>query len=687
VRNITLQYNAQGWLDRGTNPIGGTTVFEYDPSGRITKETRPDAEEVVYTYDAKGNPTSITPPGRPAHVLEYTPVDLLRSYRSPDAGAGAGLTLWAWDADRELTRTTRPEGGGIDRSYDAAGRLSSLTFSGGAVTYGYEAGTGRLGTITGPSGVDLAVAYDGPLLTARTWSGTVAGSVQDTYDNNFWAISQSVNGGSTVAFGYDNEGLLTSAGALVLTRDAQNGLVTGTTLSNVTETWGYNTFGESVSYAAVYQGTGLLGVQYVYDNLGRVVTKTETIEGVARTFGYTYDAVGRLRGVGVDGSTTTYSYDANGNRSSFTGPGGTVNATYDVRDRLLQYGATTYGYSASGERLWKANGGQTTTYTYDVLGNLIQVALPDGTQVAYVLDGLGRRLGKKVGGTVVQGWLYQDDLRPVAELDGAGVLVSRFVYGNRGNVPDYMVKGNATYRIIADHLGSPRLVVNTATGGVEQRMEYDEFGRVTFDDKPGFQPFGFAGGLYDQNTKLVRFGARDYDAEAGRWTTRDPLLFLGDQVNLYVYVGNDPVNLIDPTGLWGWCLWASPKGGIRLPHNLTRMLRAMDRTSRDPGLARGVRQSMEQAVKPAEQAAKAAAETVDKVGKAVQAFKPLVESWAKQYGETYAKGTARRTLPKDVVDALAKELPYLKGLAPPAVPAKEPAGQPGMFIERCEYCS
>jgi RHS repeat-associated protein len=62
-------------------------------------------------------------------------------------------------------------------------------------------------------------------------------------------------------------------------------------------------------------------------------------------------------------------------------------------------------------------------------------------------------------------------------------------------------------------------------------------------------PFGFAGGLYDPDTELVRFGARDYDPETGRWTAKDPIWFAGGDTNLYAYVGNDPVNLIDYSGL------------------------------------------------------------------------------------------------------------------------------------------
>jgi RHS repeat-associated protein len=106
-----------------------------------------------------------------------------------------------------------------------------------------------------------------------------------------------------------------------------------------------------------------------------------------------------------------------------------------------------------------------------------------------------------------------------------------------------------TYRLITDHLGSVRLVVNVADGTVVQRLDYDAFGRVLNDTSPGFQPFGFAGGLYDADTGLVRFGVRDYDAYAGRWTAKDPISFKGGSANLYVYASNDPLNRIDPTGL------------------------------------------------------------------------------------------------------------------------------------------
>jgi len=144
--------------------------------------------------------------------------------------------------------------------------------------------------------------------------------------------------------------------------------------------------------------------------------------------------------------------------------------------------------------------------------------------------------------------LHSSQLRPAAELDGSGAVVARFVYATRINVPDYMVRSGVTYRLLTDHLGSVRLVVDTTTGTVVQRLDYDEFGQITQDTNPGFQPFGFAGGLYDPDTKLTRFGARDYDTFTGRWTTKDPIGFLAGDPNLYRYLASSPVNLVDPTG-------------------------------------------------------------------------------------------------------------------------------------------
>ena len=407
--------------------------------------------------------------------------------------------------------------------------------------------------IAAVGGEGLAFTYDGFLQTGTTWTGTVSGSVSCTYDSNFWVTSTSVNGAHAATFAYDNDGLLTQADDLAIARDASNGFIAGTTAATIADTWTYNGYCEPASYTATGASGDLYAVAYTRDALGRITQKAETIAGDQMTWDYGHDTAGRLTTstLTTPGGIfpTTYTYDANGNRLSKTGQFGTETGAYDAQDRMTAYGDCTYAYTANGELSAKTCGTEVTSYTYDDFGNLTHVTMPDGITIDYVIDARNRRVGKKVNGVLVQGFLYGDQLNPVAELDGSGAVVARFVYGTKPNVPDYMVKGGVTYRYVTDQLGSVRLVVDAATGAVAQRIDYDEYGVVIQRTNPDFQPFGFAGGITDTHTGLVRFGARDYDPASGRWTSEDPVGFNGSLTNFYSYSLFDPVNHADASGL------------------------------------------------------------------------------------------------------------------------------------------
>ena len=157
-----------------------------------------------------------------------------------------------------------------------------------------------------------------------------------------------------------------------------------------------------------------------------------------------------------------------------------------------------------------------TSFTPDVLGRLKSVTLPSAASINYKLDHAGRRAQKLLNGVPVKRLVYEDTFKVAAELNPDGGI-KEYVYATNINSADYMKVETELYRIIKDHLGSPRFVVNARTGVIAQRMDYNEWGRVTLDTNPGFQMFGFAGGLYDQDTKLVKFGARDYDGSTGQW--------------------------------------------------------------------------------------------------------------------------------------------------------------------------
>ena len=125
-------------------------------------------------------------------------------------------------------------------------------------------------------------------------------------------------------------------------------------------------------------------------------------------------------------------------------------------------------------------------------------------------------------------------------------LLQRFEYAD-GRMPVAMTDSNGNrYYLHYDQVGSLRAVSN-AEGDIIKEIAYDSFGNVLLDSNPSFKvPFGFAGGLYDSDTGLTHFGYREYDSFTGKWTAKDPLLFGGGDSNLYGYVLEDPVNLVDP---------------------------------------------------------------------------------------------------------------------------------------------
>ncbi len=349
------------------------------------------------------------------------------------------------------------------------------------------------------------------------------------------------------------------AGTLTLGRSAAHGMVTSLSQGNISESWTYNTFGELATQVSTFSSSPLLSLTYDQasarrDNLGRVATRTEARGGVTTATAYTYDPLGRLYQVRYNGTLVEqYTYDNNGNRLTGLDGGVTSTGTYDAQDRLLTYGDWTFAYTANGELQTKTNTvtGQIWTYEYDVSGNLLAVDLPDGRQISYLHDGRNRRIAKLVDTVVVRRWVYGDQLNPVLELDGTGAPLFRYVYGSMKHSPDYLIDATGVnYRVIRDQLGSPLLIGNTTNSSdVMLNASYSAFGRrMVTSGAPVLPTLGFAGGIYDEDTGLTRFGARDYDPVVGRWTAKDPIRWQGGQSNLFAYAENDPINLQDPDG-------------------------------------------------------------------------------------------------------------------------------------------
>ena len=223
--------------------------------------------------------------------------------------------------------------------------------------------------------------------------------------------------------------------------------------------------------------------------------------------------------------------------------------SYDAANELLNVNAATYTYDLNGNRTQKIDGSTSTAYTYDDENRLVRVEITSGTTtvITYAYDPFGRRIEKNVNGTITR-YLY-DKQAVILEYNQAGTVQTRYTHGPGIDEPLAMEKDSLMYYYHADGLGSIIALTNTS-GGVAQRYNYDAFGNITSGAPTVAQPYTYTAREYDPETGLYFYRARYYDPRAGRFLSRDPIAFAGGDVNLYLYVRSNPVNKIDPTGLY-----------------------------------------------------------------------------------------------------------------------------------------
>ncbi|HRO66098.1 MAG TPA: RHS repeat-associated core domain-containing protein [Pseudobdellovibrionaceae bacterium] len=566
-RVTEYSYDSNGFLSSVKNALNQTTSYGYDSDGNLISETLPDARVIAYSYDGNGKLAGVTPPGKPAHGFFYNAMELLAEYLPPLLGGTPKPTEYVYNNDRELIRVDRPDGTQISYNRNlTTALLDSVSVSSTTLySYGYEPTKGYLSSAAGGYGLSNSLTYNGRLLKTDTLTETSTSDqiskVTWAYDNNFWVTGTSIQGGSATSsvsttFTRDGDGLITSTGDASYRYGVLEPVLEQITMGSLKEGFAYNQLGELKEKEAKYGVTSIVSLSYERDALGRVTEKTEDQGGVSHVYEYIYDSSGRLTEVKKDGvSDSLYTYDDNGNRVGGNVHGLSTTATYDNQDRILTYNGLSFTHNHNGERTSKTVvlTSATTSYGFSPMGQLESVVLPSSDVITYQYDGLGRRISRKLNGTLTQGFVYGSDIQIIADLDpSTGGVRSKYVYVSSQSSPDYMVRGGSAYKFIKDHLGSVLIVQKVSDGSIAQALSYDEFGSVLSDTNPGFQPFGFAGGIYDPDTNLVRFGARDYDAETGRWTTKDPILFGGNDTNLYGYVMSDPINFVDPKGLWSF---------------------------------------------------------------------------------------------------------------------------------------
>jgi RHS repeat-associated protein len=547
-RSVNLTYDAGNRVVSRTDAAGALFEFAHDDTGRLIELLSPGGQRYRFGYDAAGNRTSVVMPNGATHRLEYTATGEEASYAPP----GNPSYATTYDLDRMVDLLTLPGGRSVEVSYDSGGRVAGAGSPEASVLLGYEDATDRVSRLMrspsgGGSAQGLGLSYDGDVLTTISFTGRAEGRFEFAYDLDRSPSSVRLASGAEsfdTSLVRDDDGLLTQEGPYALTRGGPGGAVSRIADGVLDETTGYDGQGRVVRRAVSVNGNALYRIELAYDAAGRVSRKAESAGGADHTLEYAYDADGQLLEARRDGSVAErYTYDANGNRtSSQAGDAPAEEASYDAQDRITAASGDRYEIDADGFLARRA----ADTFRYGTQGELLEATVA-GVTVRYDYDGLGRRVARTDADGTTQ-YLYgnpDDEFQVSAVRDPRGKLV-RLTYDPSGRLYA-LERDGARFYVATDQVGTPRLIAD-ASGRAVDVLEADAFGLPASGGLFGL-PIGFAGGIADPTTGLVRFGNRDYDPATGRWTARDPVRFAGGQANLYAYVGGDPVGRRDPTGL------------------------------------------------------------------------------------------------------------------------------------------
>ena len=547
ARTTRYSYDPNTGEIASTLPDGTTQKTKYDKAGRAVGVSYGDGSTVLADYDAAGRIVQIQPPGGLSFTLGNSPAGRPTAFIPPMVESEGSAETSSYDADGQLTTISGLSSSAINISYDSEGRPSSWTFDQGKRTAFYEAHSGLISEASDPSGVRTSYSYVSNVPTGLKWSGAINGSVAVSLDADGRVARESVNGSSNLDYKYEPAGNLIGVGPLSLIRDPTSGFVTRSVVGVIETRQEYDANNQLIRTTTTGAGKLLQHRLYARDPLGRIKSVAETVgNNKTRTTDYTYDRAGRMAATRVNGAAENYAYDPAGNRIGITRAHQKLGATYDDRDRLVVQGGTKFSWAPNSSLAQRTEPTGTTQFVYDDFGALRRVKLPDGREIKYLVDADGRRVGREVAGKRI-GYLYRLDGSLAAEVDDRAKIISRFAYDDLGHLA-LVEREGVTYRVITDALGSPLLIVDSRTGTIAEQITYDAWGNVTQDSAPGLIPISFASGLRDPDTKLIRFGARDYDAVAGRWTAADPIRFAGHDANLFRYAAGDPVNVNDATG-------------------------------------------------------------------------------------------------------------------------------------------
>ena len=534
----TFMYDALNRQVSSTDALGHTTTHVYDANGNMTSVTDAKGQTTAYTYDANGQLTQIAFADGKTRTFEYDGNgNVIRQKDEADR-----YTTFAYDALNRLTTKTYPDNSiqqftydlngnmlsavnanaTVQFTYDAAGQVLSETLNGKATTYSYNTHQRTVGIIY-PGGRSITEQYD--------HRGRLAAIVE--------------NQNNVVSFSYNNNDFLAQ-------RTYQNGTATNYTYDLLNR------------LTRIKDNPQVMDVEMIYDAVGNILSKKDLLHPTKSEV-YTYDAVNQLIGfkkgvmtTGVEISNPMrqiqYVLDAVGNHSSVTEDGQTTTYTANNRNAYSAVSGTS-NYTPQYDLNGNLAQDDRHTYTYDFDNHLISV--DNDNTATYTYDALGRRIRKQIGSTVVN--YYYSGGQIIEERAGNDQVTATYLYGIGVDDILQMRHNGQDYWYHKNHLGSVVALTN-GQGSVVERYEYDPYGKLTIydanDSVLALSAVGniyyFTGREYDFETGLYHYRARSFHPGLGRFMQHDPLMYV-DGMNVYSYVGNNPIQFIDVLGLYSDC--------------------------------------------------------------------------------------------------------------------------------------
>ena len=549
---IAAAYDALGRQVSLTDPAGGVTRYEYDAVGNLIAVIDPLGHRTTYTYDGLRNRVSRTDALGNATGLAYDrlgrltarvlPLGQTETRRYDAAGNLIELndfngrtSSFAYDETNRLVERSLPSGEIHRFEYTPTGQLAAMFDAAGTTRVSYDQ-RDRPTLLRQPGGAEISYAYDPA--GNRAGVTTPAGAVLYSYDGADRLAAVEDTQGNRIALAHDAEGNTTGL-------DYPGGLTTSTT---------YDALNRPVTVAHRRGVTLLASFDHSYGPAGNRLRVTEN-DG--RQVDYGYDALfqltsERVSAPGTAPSTVSYTYDAAGNRTSRSDGSGSVSYAYDANSRLVTAGDISFTYDGKGNMIGRNAGGAVTTYSFDDLDRLVRAESP-GRTATYSYDPLGNRVARSDGAAQTS---YLVDPFGAAglpvvlsESTPAGSAIADYVYAGDRLLGQLRPGSGVSYHL-DDGTRSTRLLADSA-GAVTDRYSYDAFGALRSRAGGTVNAYLYRAQEYDATDDLYNLRARRYDADTGRFLSRDPIFGaarMPQTLNPYLYALNDPVNRWDPSG-------------------------------------------------------------------------------------------------------------------------------------------